>query len=205
MTGIRWAGREQGVDRRPSTVLHPQRAYHLLLSTLVHNNFDSRVIIAFFGVKQVFPKNILSRDDDCLVSNRSRLDNRIFSLFLDCDPEIRLFVSLFPFFAPIFSISFNCEIIFFPLATLSPLSDSFPFPLHHNFLSFVLLRSKLSTTPAKSGQRILPHIYSFEPRLFTFHPFISHTRSKKEEEIVQNKSSTPCIYREKTLAYQRES
>lgn len=131
-------------------------------------------------------------------------------LSLDCDPEIRLFVSLFPFFAPIFSISFNCEIIFFPLATISPLyppflSDSFPFPLHHNFLSFVLLRSKLSTTPAKSGQRILPHIYSFEPRLFTFYPFISHTRSKKEEEIVQNKSSTPCIYREKTLSYQRES
>lgn len=131
-------------------------------------------------------------------------------LSLDCDPEIRLFVSLFPFFAPIFSISFNCEIIFFPLATISPLyppflSDSFPFPLHHNFLSFVLLRSKLSTTPAKSGQRILPPIYSFEPRLFTFHPFISHTRSKKEEEIVQNKSSTPCIYREKTLFYQRES
>lgn len=184
MTGIRWAGREQGVDRRPSTVLHPQRAYHLLLSTLVHNNFDSRVIIAFFGVKQVFPKNILSRDDDCLVSNRSRLDNRIFSWFLDCDPEIRLFVSLFPFFAPIFSISFNCEIIFFPLATLSPLSDSFPFPLHHNFLSFVLLRSKLSTTPANFYST--PHLlfratFIYLPSLHFPHTFEKRGRNSPEQ------------------------
>lgn len=105
-------------------------------------------------------------------------------LSLDCDPEIRLFVSLFPFFAPIFSISFNCEIIFFPLATLSPLSDSFPFPLHHNFLSFVLLRSKLSTTPANFYST--PHLlfratFIYLPSLHFPHTFEKRGRNNPEQ------------------------
>lgn len=107
--------------------------------------------------------------------------------------------SSYPFFPSLpqfFRFRLIVKLFFF----LSPLYLPFPTLFHFpsttiSFLSFFFDRSFLP-----SLQRILPHIYSFEPRLFTFHPFISHTRSKKEEEIVQNKSSTPLVSIAKKLS-----
>lgn len=113
--------------------------------------------------------------------------------------ESHLFLFVFLFFAPIFSISFNCEILSFFLSS-SPrfhhfissftgfnawlhFSSFLPFShdLFHSQSSFSLSpfppqfpffpsSSIEAFYPAKSGQRILP-TYSFRPHLFTFHPF----------------------------------
>lgn len=197
VTGIRWAGREQGL-----TDVHQRFSIHNYAYHPVHNNFDSRVIIAFFGAKQVFPKNTLSWDDD-------------FQPFFRIDwRESHLFLFVLLFFAPIFSISFNCEILSFFLSSsprfhhfissfsgfnawlhfssflpfshdlfhsqssfsLSPFPPQFPFSPSSSIEAFY---------PAKSGQRILP-TYSFRPRLFTFHPFypfislFPHVRKNKK-------------------------
>lgn len=214
VTGIRWAGREQGL-----TDVHQRFSIHNYAYHPVHNNFDSRVIIAFFGAKQVFPKNTLSWDDD-------------FQPFFRIDwRESHLFLFVLLFFAPIFSISFNCEILSFfspprhDFTTLSLLSVV-------STLDYIFLRFSLSLTifsipnppfpsplfqfpffqqfpffPSSSIEAFYPckvrskdstHLlfsttFIYLPSLLPLH-FPFPTRSKKQE-IVQNKSSILRIYR----------
>lgn len=115
VTGIRWAGRERGegswpmsINGSPSPPLSP-----------VHNNFDSRIIIAF--LKQVSPKKIYY--PGTTISNRFFL--RIGESFVFFLSQLRPLLLYFLFF---FSISFNCEILFF-------FSLSFSSPRFHHFIS----------------------------------------------------------------------
>lgn len=85
----------------------------------VHNNFDSRVIIAF--LKQVSPKKIYY--PGTTISNRFFL--RIGESFVFFLSQLRPLLLYFLFF---FSISFNCEILFF-------FSLSFSSPRFHHFIS----------------------------------------------------------------------
>lgn len=204
VTGIRWAGREQGL-----TDVHQRFSIHNYAYHPVHNNFD-RVIIAFFGAKQVFPKNTLSWDDD-------------FQPFFRIDwRESHLFLFVLLFFAPIFSISFNCEILSFFLSSsprfhhfissfsgfnawlhfssFLPFSHDlfhppFPSPLfHHNFLSFLLPRSKLSTklqSPVKGfySPTLFDHVYLPSIPSTPSFPF-SHTfeKTRNSPEQIFNSS-----------------
>lgn len=193
VTGIRWAGRERGegswpmsINGSPSPPLSP-----------VHNNFDSRIIIAF--LKQVSPKKIYY--PGTTISNRFFL--RIGESFVFFLSQLRPLLLYFLFF---FSISFNCEILFFffSLATISPLYlfflrfqrliTFFFVPRHDLFhfqssfsttISFLSLfpdRSSLYTR-AKSGQRILPLLNRiYLPSIPSTIPFISLFPHVRENE-----------------------
>ena len=137
----------------------------------------------------------------------------MFFFSLSCVPYSCIFFCFF-------SISFNCEILFFffppprhDFTTLSLLSAvstldyiflrssprSFPFPIllfHHNFLSFAVPRSKLSIYSCKVRSK---DSTPFEPHLFTFHPFYHPlhfpfpTRSRKREieQIFNPRKNSP--------------
>lgn len=167
----------------------------------VHNNFDSRVIIAF--LKQVSPKKIYY--PGTTISNRFFL--RIGESFVFFLSQLRPLLLYFLFF--FFRFRLIVKFFFFSLfpsprhdfTTLSLLSAvstldyiflrssprSFPFPIllfHHNFLSFAVPRSKLSIYSCKVRSK---DSTPFEPHLFTFHPFYHPlhfpfpTRSGKRE------------------------
>lgn len=163
----------------------------------VHNNFDSRIIIAF--LKQVSPKKIYY--PGTTISNRFFL--RIGESFVFFLSQLRPLLLYFLFF---FSISFNCEILFFffSLATISPLYlfflrfqrliTFFFVPCHDLFhfqssfsttISFLSLfpdRSSLYTR-AKSGQRILPLLNRiYLPSIPSTIPFISLFPHVRENE-----------------------
>lgn len=196
VTGIRWAGRERGegswpmsINGSPSPPLSP-----------VHNNFDSRVIIAF--LKQVsLKKNILSWDDDfqpVLSPNW-----RIFCFFFLSVASLTLVFS-FLFFRFRLIVKFFFFFSLLLLATISPLYlfflrfqrliTFFFVPRHDLFhfqssfsttISFLSLfpdRSSLYTR-AKSGQRILPLLNRiYLPSIPSTIPFISLFPHVRENE-----------------------
>ena len=180
----------------------------------VHNNFDSRIIIAF--LKQVSPKKIYY--PGTTISNRFFL--RIGESFVFFLSQLRPLLLYFLFFS-FFRFRLIVKFFFFSLfpsprhdfTTLSLLSAvstldyiflrssprSFPFPIllfHHNFLSFAVPRSKLSIYSCKVRSK---DSTPFEPHLFTFHPFYHPlhfpfpTRSRKREieQIFNPRKNSP--------------